>query len=136
MNANVLYTAMTHTTGGRDNGLSRSADGRLDVRLSAPGSARIVTNPEQLFAACWSASFESAIALAAQKRRILLPSDLAIDAEVDLNLSEDGYFLSARFNITLAGVDRESAQSLINKAQAICPYYKATRGNIAVSIEA
>jgi osmotically inducible protein OsmC len=136
MNANVLYTAMTHTTGGRDNGLSRSADGRLDVRLSAPGSARIGTNPEQLFAACWSASFESAIVLAAQKRRILLPSELVIDAEVDLNLSEDGYFLSVRLNITLPGVDREAAQSLINEAEAICPYFKATRGNIAVSIEA
>jgi osmotically inducible protein OsmC len=136
MNANVLYTAMTHTTGGRDNGLSRSADGRLDVRLSAPGSARIGTNPEQLFAAGWSASFESAIVLAAQKRRILLPSELVIDAEVDLNLSEDGYFLSVRLNITLPGVDREAAQSLINEAEAICPYFKATRGNIAVSIEA
>jgi osmotically inducible protein OsmC len=135
-NAKVLYTAMTHTAGGRDNGISRSADGRLDVRLSAPGSARIGTNPEQLFAAGWSASLQSAIALAAQKRRMSLPSDLAIDAEVDLNLSEDGYFLSARLNILLPGVDRESAQSLINEAHAICPYSRATRGNIAVSTTA
>jgi lipoyl-dependent peroxiredoxin len=135
-NAKVLYTAMTHTAGGRDNGISRSADGRLDVRLSAPGSARIGTNPEQLFAAGWSASFQSAIALAAQRRRMSLPSDLAIDAEVDLNLSEDGYFLSARLNILLPGVDRESAQSLINEAHAICPYSRATRGNIAVSTKA
>jgi lipoyl-dependent peroxiredoxin len=135
-NARVLYTAMTHTTGGRDNGLSRSADGRLDVRLSAPGSPRIGTNPEQLFAAGWSASFESAIVLTAQKRRILLPSGLAIDAEIDLNLSDDGYFLSARLNITLPGVDGESAQSIIHEAQSICPYSKATRGNIAISINA
>ena len=103
-NAKVQYTAMTRTTGGRDSGMSRSADGRLDVRLSAPGSARIGTNPEQLFAAGWSASFESAIALAAQKLQILLPRDLATDAEVDLNLSEDGYFLSARLKIALPGV--------------------------------
>ena len=66
----VVYTARTHTTGGRENGASRSSDGRLDVRLSTPGSPRIGTNPEQLFAAGWSACFASAIALAAHKRKI------------------------------------------------------------------
>jgi Ohr subfamily peroxiredoxin len=79
--AKVLYTAKTHTTGGRKNGIARSSDGRLDVRLSIPGSARIGTNPEQLFAAGWSACFESAIALAAHKRKIMLPADMTIDAK-------------------------------------------------------
>src|SRR3954449_244429 len=82
----VLYTAKTHTTGGRENGASRSSDGLLDIRLSTPGSARIGTNPEQLLAAGWSACLESAIALAARKRRIDLPAGVRIDAEVDLNL--------------------------------------------------
>ena len=108
--AKVIYTAKTHTTGGRENGASRSSDGHLDVRLSTPGSARIGTNPEQLFAAGWSACFESAIALTARKRKIALPGDVAIDAEVDLNLGDEGYFLSARLNVSLPGVAREAAQ--------------------------
>src|SRR4030088_2822930 len=81
----VLYTAKTHTTGGRD-GASRSSDGRLDVKLSSPGTAGAGTNPEQLFAAGWSACFEGAMGLAARKMKIALPADLAINAEVDLNL--------------------------------------------------
>src|SRR5712691_1644658 len=112
----VLYTAKTRTTGGRENGASRSSDGRLDVRLSTPGSARIGTNPEQLFAAGWSACFESAIALAARKRKIALPADVAIDAEVDLNLADGGYFLSTRLNVSLPGVEREVAQALVDEA--------------------
>jgi len=130
----VVYTAKTHTTGGRENGVSRSSDGRLDVRLSIPGSARIGTNPEQLFAAGWSACFESAIALAARKRKITLPADLAIDAEVDLNLADGGYFLRTRLNVSLPGVEREAAQALVDEAHRICPYSKATRGNIDVAI--
>src|SRR3979490_858405 len=82
----VLHTAKTHTTGGRENGAARSCDGRLDVRLSTPGSARIGANPEQLFAVAWSACLESAIALAARKRKTVLPTDISIDAEVDLNV--------------------------------------------------
>jgi osmotically inducible protein OsmC len=130
----VLYTARTRTTGGRENGVSRSSDGRLDVRLSTPGSARIGTNPEQLFAAGWSACFESAIAVAAHKRKIALPTDVAIDAEVDLNLGADGYSLSARLNVSLPGVPRDVAQAIVNDAHQICPYSKATRGNIDVAI--
>ena len=132
--AKVLYTAKTHTTGGRENGASRSSDGRLDVRLSTPGSARIGTNPEQLFAAGWSACFESAIALAARKRKIALPADAVIDAEVDLNLADGGYFLSARLNVSLPGVEREAAHALVDEAHQICPYSKATRGNIDITI--
>jgi osmotically inducible protein OsmC len=130
----VLYTAKTHTTGGRENGIARSSDGRLDVRLSTPGSARIGTNPEQLFAAGWSACFESAIALAARKRKIVLPSDITIDAEVDLHLDDSGNFLSARLNISIPGVERETALALIDEAHQTCPYSKATRGNVDVAI--
>jgi lipoyl-dependent peroxiredoxin len=130
----VVYTAKTHTTGGRENGASRSSDGRLDIKLSTPGSVRIGTNPEQLFAAGWSACFESAIGLAARKRKIALPGDLAIDAEVDLNLADSGYFLSARLNISLPGVEHEVARTLVDEAHQICPYSKATRGNIDVAI--
>jgi lipoyl-dependent peroxiredoxin len=130
----VVYTAKTHTIGGRENGASRSSDGRLDVKLSLPGSARIGTNPEQLFAAGWSACFESAIGVAAQQRKITLPADVAIDAEVDLHLRDAGYFLSARLNVSLPGIAREVAQSLVEEAEQLCPYSKATRGNIDVAI--
>jgi Ohr subfamily peroxiredoxin len=130
----VVYTAKTRTTGGRDNGAARSSDGRLDVRLSAPGSARIGTNPEQLFAAGWSACFESALALAARQKKIALPGEVAIDAEVDLNLLDGGYILSARLNVSLPGIARDVAQALLDEAHTICPYSKATRGNIDVAI--
>src|SRR5258708_36600853 len=89
---NVLYTAKTHSTGGRE-GASRSSDGRPDVKLSRPGATGNGTNPEQLFAAGWSACFEGAMALAALKRKISLPADLAIDAEVDLGTG-GGYLRS------------------------------------------
>ena len=125
----VLYTARTHTSGGRENGVARSSDGRLDVRLSVPGSARIGTNPEQLFAAGWSACFESAIGI------IVLSGDVTIDAEVDLNLSDGGYSLTARLNVGIPGVERDVAQSLIEEAHQICPYSKATRGNIGVTFQ-
>jgi osmotically inducible protein OsmC len=128
----VVYTAKTHTTGGRENGAARSSDGRLDVQLSVPGSARIGANPEQLLAAGWSACFESAMGLAARKMRIALPASLAIDAEVDLNQGEGGYFLRARLNVILPGVAREVAQALVDEAHRTCPYSKATRGNIEV----
>jgi osmotically inducible protein OsmC len=130
----LLYTAKTHTTGGREKGVSRSSDGRLDVKLSTPGAAGNGTNPEQLLAAGWSACFESAMGLAARKLKIALPDDFAIDAEVDLNLAEDGYFLRARLNVSVPGVERELAQALLDEADQTCPYSKATRGNIDVAI--
>src|SRR3984893_9265342 len=132
--AKVVYTANTETTSAPENGASRSSDGRLDVRLSTPGSARIGTNPEQLFAAGWSACFESAMAIAARKMKIALPGDLAVDAEVDLNLADSGYFLRARLNVSLPGVDRDAALALVDEADQTCPYSKATRGNIDVTI--
>src|ERR1700681_4391319 len=129
----VLYTAKTYTTGGRD-GASGSSDSRLDVKLSSPGTAAVGPNPEQLFAAGWSACFEGAIGLAARKRKIALPADLAIDAEVDLNIAGGAYFLRARLNVSLPGVERDVAQALVDEAHQTCPYSKATRGNIDVVI--
>lgn len=127
------YTAKTHTTGGRD-GASRSSDGRLDVKLSTPGQPGEGTNPEQLFAAGWSACFEGAMGLAARKMKIAMPSDTAIDAEVDLCLVDGAYFLQARLNVSLPGLERGVAEALTDAAHQTCPYSKATRGNIDVVI--
>jgi lipoyl-dependent peroxiredoxin len=132
--AKVIYTAKTRTTGGRENGVSRSSDGRLDIRLSTPGSDRIGTNPEQLFASGWSACIGSAIALVARRRGIALP-EVTIEAEVDLNLADDGDFFSARFKVHIVGVERDTAQRLIDEVHELCPYSKATRGNIDVAIK-
>lgn len=129
----VLYTGKTHTTGGRD-GASRSDDGRLDVKLSTPGSSRPGTNPEQLFAAGWSACFIGAIGLAAGQMKVALPADLAVDTEVDLRNRDGGYFLQARLNVSLPGVDADVARQLVDAAHQTCPYSKATRGNIDVTI--
>src|SRR5436190_5143640 len=104
----VLYTAKAHTTGGREGGASRTSDGRLDVKLSVPGTHGEGTNPEQLFAVGWSACFTSAIKLAASKAKVALPPGMAVDAEVDLCSGDDGYFLQARLNVSLPGVDREA----------------------------
>jgi Ohr subfamily peroxiredoxin len=131
----VLYIAKTHTTGGRENGVASSSDGRLNIRLAIPGSAQSGTNPEQLFAAGWSACFEGAMGILAKKMKITLPDDLAIDAEVDVCLSAAGaYFLKARLNIYLPGLDRDAAQILIDAAHQTCPYSKAIRGNVDVAI--
>jgi Ohr subfamily peroxiredoxin len=129
----VLYTAKVHTTGGRE-GASRSSDGRLDIKLSTPGTADSGTNPEQLFAAGWSACFEGAMGLAARKMKITLPADLAIDAEVDLKLAGGAYFLRARLDVSLPGLDRDTARAVVDAAHQTCPYSKATRGNIDVEI--
>ncbi len=131
----LVYTARVETSGGREWGAARSSDGVLDIRLSTPGSARIGTNPEQLFAAGWSASFESAIALAARKANIALPAKASVHAEVDLNLGEDGYFLGARFDVRLPCLERATAQMLIAEAHRTCPYAKAIRGNLEVEIK-
>jgi Ohr subfamily peroxiredoxin len=130
----VLYTAKEHTTGGRDGGSSRSSDGRLEIKLSVPGTPGSGTNPEQLFAAGWSACFIGAMKIAAGKMKVRIPADVAVDAEVDLCLHEDAYFLQARLNISLPGLEREVAQALADAAHQTCPYSKATRGNIDVQI--
>lgn len=129
----LLYTAKVHTTGGRD-GASRSSDGRLDVKLSTPGVPGAGTNPEQLFAAGWSACFEGAMGIAARQMKVVLPVGMAIDAEVDLNLAGDDYFLRARLDISLPGLERGVAVALSQAAHDTCPYSKAVRGNVDVTI--
>ena len=129
----VLYTAKTHTTGGRD-GASQSSDGRLEVKLTSPGTAGTGTNPEQLFASGWSACFMSAMSVVASQKKVALPADRSLDAEVDLLSGDGGYFLRVRLNVSLPGLDPEVARSVVDAAHQICPYSKATRGNIDVEI--
>ena len=130
----VLYTAKAHTTGGREGGASRTSDGRLDVKLSVPGTPGNGTNPEQLFAVGWSACFTSAVKIVAVQMKVKLPSDMAIDSEVDLCTGDDGYFLKARLNVSMPGVERQIGQRILEVAHQTCPYSKATRGNIDVAI--
>lgn len=128
----ILYTGRTHTSAGGRNGAARSSDGRLDIRLSSPGSSGTGTNPEQLLAAGWSACFIGAIGKAAQAMNVSLPADLAVDTEIDLGHGAGGYFLQARLNVSIPGVDRATSQALVDTAHETCPYSKATRGNISV----
>ncbi len=129
----VLYTAKAHTTGGRD-GASKTSDGRLDVQLSSPGTSGTGTNPEQLFAAGYSACFIGAMKAVAGMQKITLPADLSIDAEVDLGPVGKAYGIAARLNVSLPGMDRAAAQALVDTAHQVCPYSNATRGNIDVTI--
>jgi Ohr subfamily peroxiredoxin len=128
----MVYTAKAHTTGGREGGSSRTSDGRLDVKLSIPGGPGNGTNPEQLFAVGWSSCFLSAIKLVAAQKKVRLPADVAIDAEVDLGTTDGHFLLQARLNVNLPGVDPEVAQALVDGAHQECPYSKATHGNINV----
>ena len=130
----VLYTAKAHTTGGREGGASRTSDGRLDVKFSVPGTPGTGTNPEQLFAVGWSACFLSAIKLVAAHMKVKLPAEVAIDPEVDLGMTNGGYLLQARLNVSLPGIEPEIAQKIVDGAHQECPYSKATRGNINVVI--
>ncbi len=131
----VLYTAKAHTTGGRDGGSSRTSDGRLDVKLSIPGGPGNGTNPEQLFAAGWSSCFTSAMKIIAGKNKVKFPEDAFVDAEVDLCQDEmDAYFIRARLNISLPGLDHGMAETIAQTAHQVCPYSRVTRGNIDVQI--
>ena len=129
----VQYTAQTHTTGGRQ-GESYSSDGKLDIQLTPPGVAGDGTNPEQLFAAGWSACYLSAMGLVAGNKKVKLPAETAVDAEVDLVNADGGFSLEARLNVSIPGVDRETARAIVDGAHEVCPYSKATRGNIPVTI--
>ena len=129
----VLYTAKAHTTGGRE-GASRSDDGRLDVQLVAPGTGTTGTNPEQLFAAGYSACFIGAIKAVAGKTSTKLPDGLAVDAEVDLGTIPDAYGIAVRMTVHMPGMDRAEAQKLIDAANQVCPYSNATRGNIDMTL--
>ena len=130
----VLYTARVHTTGGgRDGGVSKSDDGHLDVTHTPPGKGN-GTNPEQLFAAGYSACFIGAMRAVAAKQGLRLPEDLSIEAEVDLGPVGHAYGVAARLHIHLPGMDRAAAQALIDAAHQVCPYSNATRGNIPVEL--
>jgi len=130
----VLYTGKVRTAGGRDGGVSRSDDGRIDLTHTVPGKAGNGTNPEQLLATGWSACFQGAMGLAAAKMKVAMPAETAIDAEVDLCLGDDGYSLQARFNISVPGLPRDTAQALIDSAHKTCPYSKAMQGNVPVTL--
>ena len=133
--ATVRYTAKTHTSGGRRGGVSSSDDGRLDVKFSAPGVPGTGTNPEQLFAAGWSACFISAMGVVARRMKVTLPTDVAVDAEIDLCNSCDVYFLRARLNVSVPGLEREVAQAIVDATHGeTCAYSNATRGNVEVTV--
>jgi len=129
---NLLYTAKTHTVGGREGGSSRTSDGRLDIKLTVPGTPGNGTNPEQLFAAGWSACFLSAIKIVAAHKKVRLPADVAVDAEIDLCTTGGEYLIGARLNVSMPGIDTGTAQEIVEGAHQTCPYSKATRGNIDV----
>jgi Ohr subfamily peroxiredoxin len=132
----VLYTAHAHTTGGRD-GRSVSDDGLLDVKLSPPkamGGAGTATNPEQLFAAGYSACFMGALKHVAGMKKLTVPADASINASIDIGPIPAGFGISARLAISLPGMDRAVAQDLVDTAHQVCPYSNATRGNIDVEL--
>ena len=132
----VLYTAQAHTTGGRE-GRSVSSDGLLDVRLAPPkelGGMGGATNPEQLFAAGYSACFMGALKHVAGLKKVAVPADAAIDVSVDIGPISTGFGIAARLAIFLPGMDRLVARDLIDSAHQVCPYSNATRGNIVVEL--
>lgn len=132
----IMYTAHAHVTGGRD-GRAVSNDGLLDVKLSPPkamGGAGTATNPEQLFAAGYSACFMGAMKHVAGLKKISIPADASIDASVDIGPIPAGFGIAAKLVINLPGLDREVATDLVNSAHQVCPYSNATRGNIDVEL--
>ena len=132
----TLYTAHAHVTGGRD-GAAKTDDGKLDVKLAPPkelGGSGAGTNPEQLFAAGYAACFIGAMRLVAGNEKIAVPQGLAIDADVSLGKdAQDNFRLGVVFNIALPGMDKAAAEALVAKAHEVCPYSRATRGNIDVT---
>ncbi|MCZ8291908.1 MAG: organic hydroperoxide resistance protein [Hylemonella sp.] len=132
----VVYTAKAHTTGGRE-GRATTDDGLLDVKLSPPkamGGAGGATNPEQLFAAGYSACFMGAVKHVAGMKKVAVPADAAIDAEVDIGPIPQGFGIAVRLAVSLPGLDRAVAQDLVDTAHKVCPYSNATRGNIVVDL--
>lgn len=131
----MLYTAQTHTTGGRD-GAGRSSDGALDIKLSPPGSGKPGSNPEQLFGVGYSACFMGAMQIVAAAQKIKLPADTAVDASVSLGRTQNdtAYGLAVALAVSLPGLDRALAQQIVDGAHQACPYSHATRGNIDVLI--
>ncbi|UAY53943.1 Ohr family peroxiredoxin [Arachidicoccus terrestris] len=129
----VLYTGKTHVSGGRD-GFASSSDKRLQTKLGTPGNSPEGTNPEQLFAAGWSACFIGAMQLSAARLGLLVPDGTAVDAEVDLTAAAGSFSLQARLNVVLPGLNADQAGQLVTAAHNSCPYSKATKGNMNVQI--
>ncbi len=132
----VVYTAHARTTGGRE-GRSVTDDGLLDVKLSPPkvmGGSGNATNPEQLFAAGYSACFMGALKHVASMKKVTVPADASIDASVDIGPIPAGFGIAVRLAIKLPGLERAVAQDLIDTAHQVCPYSNATRGNIEVGL--
>ena len=133
----TLYTATVTSTGGRD-GRAVSSDKILDVKLATPkalgGAGGEATNPEQLFAAGYSACFIGALKAVGGMQKIAIPQDVAVDAEVDLGPITGGYGIAVRLTVHLPGMERAAAQALVDTAHKVCPYSNATRGNIDVTL--
>jgi lipoyl-dependent peroxiredoxin len=143
----VLFSGKTHTTATRRDDTTRSNEGRLDIKLSSPAGAgngkaperlfaAVESHPtaEQLFAGAWSACYIAAVGLVAQEKKVTLPADLAVDIEVDLGMTGKEYFLQARINLSVPGLAHDVAEALAHAADQICPYSKAVRGNIDVTL--
>ncbi|GAA3909970.1 organic hydroperoxide resistance protein [Gibbsiella dentisursi] len=133
----VVYQAHAKATGGRD-GRATSSDGVLDVKLGVPkemgGAGGAVTNPEQLFAAGYSACFLGALKFVAAKEKVKIPADAAIEATVGIGEIPNGFGIEVQLDISLPGVERSVAEALVKKAHEVCPYSNATRGNIDVTL--
>ncbi|HLA31260.1 MAG TPA: organic hydroperoxide resistance protein [Pseudomonas sp.] len=134
---NVVYRAYAEATGGRD-GRAISSDGVLDVALSTPkelgGAGGQGSNPEQLFAAGYSACFIGAMKFVAGRDKLTLPADLSIEGVVGIGAIPNGFGIEVELRISLPGMDRAQAHSLIERAHQVCPYSNATRGNIDVTL--
>ncbi len=133
----VLYRAQAQATGGRD-GRAVSSDGALEVKLSTPrelgGAGGPGTNPEQLFAAGYSACFLGALKFVAGREKVALPADTTITGNVGIGQIPTGFGIEVELQISIPGVARETAQALVDKAHVVCPYSNATRGNIDVRL--
>lgn len=130
----VLASEVASATAGRE-GKATSPDGKINLSLSPPGSNGPGTNPEQLFAAGYSACFGGAIRAAAGLEKIALSAnDIKVTATVNLNKDESGFFIDATLNAELNGIDQARTEALVARAHTICPYSKATRGNIEVKL--
>ncbi|REG48771.1 Ohr subfamily peroxiredoxin [Paraburkholderia sp. BL6669N2] len=133
----VLYRAHAHATGGRD-GRAVVPEGKLDFRLTTPrelgGAGGEGANPEQLFAAGYSACFLGAMKFVAARDKIAIPADVSIDGSVGIGVLPDGFGIEVELKIALPGMEREAARALVDKAHIVCPYSNATRGNMDVTL--
>ncbi len=134
----IVYTAHATSTGGRA-GTSKSSDGALEVKLTTPkelgGDGAFGTNPEQLFAAGYSACFIGAMKFVAGQQKISLPADISIAADVDIGPIPNGFSVAVAMTISVPGMDRAAAEKLVQDAHIVCPYSNATRGNIDVTLK-